>query len=62
MLYLSPISSTSGATNGGSQMITIREYATGKTLAEISAKDLNKWCAAHGYLPHHKFARGWVVI
>ena len=44
------------------KLIPIFQYATGIRLATIKAGDLNVWCDAYGYLPHHKAAGGWVVI
>lgn len=38
------------------------DYRTKSLIAEINAKELNKWCDANGYLPHHKVSGGWVVI
>jgi hypothetical protein len=38
------------------------DYRTKALIAEIPAKDFNKWCDANGYLPHHKVGSGWVVI
>lgn len=42
--------------------IKLTDHSTGKLLAEIPAKDLNKWCDANGKLPHHKTRTGWAVI
>lgn len=42
--------------------IKLISYRTRKELAVIAAKDLNKWCDENGYLPHHQFKGGWVVI
>jgi hypothetical protein len=44
-------------------MIKLKDYATRNILAEIKAKDLNKWCDENGYLPHHKVGKStWIVI
>lgn len=43
-------------------MIKLIKHGTNEIIATIAAKDLGKWCEANGYLPHHKFAGGWVVI
>lgn len=42
--------------------LRLREYGTRAILADIPAKDLNKWCDQAGYLPHSKTARGYIVI
>jgi len=43
--------------------ISLFQHATGRKLATIKAADLNAWCDAYGYLPHHKIrSLGWVVI
>ena len=44
------------------KQIPLYQHGTGVVLAKILAKDLNAWCDAYGYLPHHKAAGGWVVI
>lgn len=42
--------------------IHIFQHATGIKLATIKANELNDWCDAYGYLPHHKVkGLGWVV-
>lgn len=43
-------------------MITVYDYKTLQALASIKASELSAWCEAHGYLPHRKAGRGWVVI
>ena len=32
------------------------------TFSEARNDFLNNWCEAHGFLPHHQVADGWVVI
>ncbi len=43
-------------------MIKVYEHGTNKQIAEVAAKDFNKWCDQNGYLPHSKRGTGWVVI
>ena len=42
--------------------IDIISYASGRVLDRIGSWDISRWCAEHGYLPHHQVRRGWVVI
>lgn len=43
--------------------IHLFQYGTGIKLATIGANELNDWCDAYNYLPHHKVGGlGWVVI
>ena len=34
-------------------MLKLIDYRTHKLLATVKRAELNKWCDANGYLPHH---------
>ena len=38
------------------------QHATGIRLATIKKSDLNAWCDAHGYLPHHPVMKGYGYV